>query len=105
MTQDTNDTGPQLQIHTVSVNSQSRTLDTRWRLIWRRDNLPNTLDVSQFPHVINSIPSSRNEDWPQVLDWCKQELGPIDERWTYVESWELRFRDAEDATHFRLVFS
>jgi hypothetical protein len=85
-----------IQILKTRVTAKSRNLDVKWRLIYRRWDIPSDLDLTQFPHVVQV--QNHNE----ALMWCVHHVGPVDHAWSYKDSEAILFKDLDQATQFQL---
>jgi hypothetical protein len=55
---------------------------------------------SQFEHKVSV---SRSVIFDRVVDWCEENVGPIDREWTYRDISTVMFKDHEHAVQLSLL--
>jgi hypothetical protein len=85
-----------IQIIKTRINAKSRTLDTKWRIIFDKWDISADFDWNQFPHVVQV------QNHEESLIWCATHIGELDHAWTYKDSDAILFKDRDHATLFSL---
>jgi hypothetical protein len=71
-------------------------------MIWGRINMPKDVDWKHFPHHVelNAAVTVENSK-----SWLEENVGALDQAWTYKNSSAILFREQSDAVQFKLSFS
>lgn len=85
-----------MQITKTTVTATVRALDPKWRVIYKRWDMPAGLDLRKFPHKVQV------NQHIQALAWCTAHVGELDHAWTYKDSDTIMFQDKHDAIQFKL---
>jgi hypothetical protein len=90
------------EIKNTVVTATSRKLSNHWMMIWGRIDMPKDVDWKHYPyHVeLNAAVTVENSQ-----SWLEENVGALDQAWTYRDSGSILFREQSDAVQFKLSFS
>jgi len=71
-------------------------------MVWGRMDMPKDVNWKHFPyHVeLNAAVTVENSQ-----SWLEENVGALDQAWTYRDSGSILFREQSDAVQFKLSFS
>jgi hypothetical protein len=96
-------TGITFEIIKTTVQAKSRKLSNRWKVVGDTERWPpasSHLVLREFEHTVN-VPSS--VEFEKVLEWCKTNVGLIDQDWTWKHVSQVLLKNLNHAVQLSLV--